>query len=71
MRNTFRLLHRLVDGSTSRLRNLTYQMLGVQMDGYIWMRAVEIPRNWGDIQLGANCSLDRGGANASDFAGRA
>jgi acetyltransferase-like isoleucine patch superfamily enzyme len=24
------------------------------------MRAVEIPRNWGDIRLGANCSLDRG-----------
>ena len=55
-----RLLHRLGMGAASRLRNLYYRGLGVRMGGYVWMRAVEIPRNWGDICLGVNCSLDRG-----------
>jgi len=55
-----RLLHRLGMGAASRLRNLYYRGLGVRMGGYVWMRAVEISRNWGDITLGANCSLDRG-----------
>ena len=55
-----RLLHRLGMGAASRLRNLYYRGLGVRMGGYVWMRAVEIPQNWGDIRLGANCSLDRG-----------
>jgi len=44
----------------SRLRNLYYRVLGVHLEGYVWMRAVEISRNWGDITLGANCSLNRG-----------
>jgi acetyltransferase-like isoleucine patch superfamily enzyme len=60
MKLLLRSLHRLGMGSASRLRNLYYRALGVQMKGYVWMRAVEIPRNWEDITLVANCSLDRG-----------
>jgi acetyltransferase-like isoleucine patch superfamily enzyme len=30
------------------------------MSGYVWMRAVEIPRNWGDITLEGEVALDRG-----------
>ena len=55
-----RLTQRLGMGIASRLRNLYYRALGVRLEGYVWMRAVEISRNWGDITLGANCSLDRG-----------
>lgn len=54
-----RLLHRLGMGTASRLRNLMYSGLGVHLEGYIWMRSVEIPRNWGDIHL-KGCALDRG-----------
>lgn len=54
------MLHRLGMGTASRFRNLIYRGLGVRLEGYVWMRAVEIPRNWSDITLGANCCLDRG-----------
>lgn len=30
------------------------------MAGYVWMRSVEIPRNWQDITLGSNVALDTG-----------
>ncbi len=53
-------MHRILEGSASRIRNLIYRILGLHMEGYVWMRAVEIPRNWEDITLGENCSLDRG-----------
>lgn len=59
MKFVLRLLHRLGMGTASRFRNLIYRGLGVHLEGYVWMRAVEIPKNWGDITLGANCSLDR------------
>lgn len=54
-----RLLHRLGQGLASRTRNLAYRLLGVDFRDYCWLRAVEIPRNWGDIIL-HGCSLDRG-----------
>lgn len=60
MSSGLRGIHRLGMGLASRLRNLYYRALGVRLEGYVWMRAVEISRNWGDITLGANCSLDRG-----------
>lgn len=59
MKFVLRLLHRLGMGTASRLRNLMYSGLGVHLEGYIWMRSVEIPRNWGDIHL-KGCALDRG-----------
>ena len=30
------------------------------MSGYVWMRAIEISRNWSDITLGEGVMLDRG-----------
>lgn len=60
MRAAFQILHRILKGTMSRIRNLAYRFLGLHIGGYVWMKAIEIPRNWGDITLGANCSLDRG-----------
>lgn len=51
---------RLVEGGKSRLRNLYFRMLGVRLGGYVWMRRIRIPRNYTDIELGANVSLDEG-----------
>ncbi|MEL6929589.1 MAG: acyltransferase [Cyanobacteria bacterium J06600_6] len=51
---------RLIAGLQSRWRNFYYRWLGVQLDGYVWMRQIEIPRNHADIKVGANCALDRG-----------
>jgi bifunctional N-acetylglucosamine-1-phosphate-uridyltransferase/glucosamine-1-phosphate-acetyltransferase GlmU-like protein len=51
---------RIYHGVASRLRNRVYRKLGVRMTGYVWMRAVEIPRNWTDITLEAGVALDRG-----------
>lgn len=56
----FRILHRLYHGVMSRIRNLCYRGLGVHIQGYVWMRAIEIPFNWGDITLEKEVSLDRG-----------
>ena len=53
-------LVRLIRGLKSRWRNLYYRWLGVQFDGYVWMRKIEIPRNYADIKIGSNCALDRG-----------
>lgn len=53
-------LHRIYHGLLSRLRNLYYRGLGVHIRGYVWMRSIEIPRNWGDITLEGGAALDRG-----------
>jgi acetyltransferase-like isoleucine patch superfamily enzyme len=58
-RSTLNLLQRACMGSASRLRNVFYRLMGVQMRGYVWMRAVEIPYNHFNIEL-QSCSLDRG-----------
>jgi carbonic anhydrase/acetyltransferase-like protein (isoleucine patch superfamily) len=54
------LIHRAVIGGSSRLRNALYRALGVRLDGYVWMRDIEIPRNWGDVTLERDVALDRG-----------
>jgi acetyltransferase-like isoleucine patch superfamily enzyme len=46
-------------GLASRWRNVYFRLLGMRMNGYIWMRAVEIPRFHQCIEL-TRCSLDRG-----------
>lgn len=51
---------RLCMGAASRWRNLYYGALGVKLEGYVWMRRIEISRNWSDITLGNHCALDRG-----------
>ena len=53
-------IHRLYYGVASRVRNLYYRGLGVNIKGYVWMRAIEIPFKWPDITLEADVALDRG-----------
>ena len=47
-------------GVMSRLRNLWFRLLGVEIDGYVWMRSVSIPRNWSDIKIEKDVALDDG-----------
>lgn len=54
------LIVRVRDGLMSRCRNLYYRGLGVRIGGYIWLRRVSIPRQWGDIHLEKSVSLDDG-----------
>ena len=49
-----------MQGIKSRWRNLYYRMLGVRLQGYVWMREIEIPRNYEQIEIAAGASLDRG-----------
>lgn len=51
---------RLVEASQSRWRNFYYKLLGVKLHGYVWMRQIEIPRNFGEIEIESPCALDRG-----------
>jgi acetyltransferase-like isoleucine patch superfamily enzyme len=60
MTNIFQLPHRLSMGLGSRMRNYYYRALGVRMTGYVWMRRIEIPRNWRDVFLEKGVSLDTG-----------
>ncbi len=50
----------LIDGLTSHWRNFYYRSLGVKLHGYIWMREIEIPRNYSDIEILSGCAIDRG-----------
>ncbi len=54
------LVKRIAQGLASRLRNFYYRHLGVKLNGYVWMRQIEIPRNHSDKEIAANCALDRG-----------
>jgi len=51
---------RLLKALQSRWRNIFFRLSGVKIDGYCWLQAIEIPKNHRSIQLGKNCSLDRG-----------
>jgi acetyltransferase-like isoleucine patch superfamily enzyme len=52
------LLRRARDGTASRWWNLYFRAAGVRMEGYIWIRQIEIPRDFHSISL-THCSLDR------------
>jgi len=54
------LFHRAGMGLASRARNVYYRSLGVEITGYVWMRRIEIGRNWSDIYLEKGVSLDNG-----------
>ncbi|MDZ8052246.1 MAG: acyltransferase [Aulosira sp. ZfuCHP01] len=54
------MLNRAIQGLTSRWRNFYYQSLGVNLHGYVWMRQIEIPSNFADIEIESACALDRG-----------
>ena len=47
-------------GAASRLRGVYYRALGVRMTGPVWLRRIEIARNWGDIMLEEGAALDHG-----------
>lgn len=47
-------------GLMSRWRNLYYRAWGVKLHGYVWLREIEIPRNFADIDIQPGCALDRG-----------
>ena len=60
MSSLFAFLHRLGMGAASHGRNFYYRALGVRIEGYAWLRQIEIARNWSDITLGNQVALDRG-----------
>jgi len=51
---------RITEGLASHWRNTYYRILGVKLHGYVWMRQVEIPRNFGDIEIASPCAIDKG-----------
>ncbi len=53
-------IRRICAGIASRARNLWYKALGVDIQGYVWLRRISIPRNHGEISLAANVALDEG-----------
>ncbi len=53
------VLIQIIEGFKSRWRNFYYRSLGVKLNGYVWMRRIEIPRNFQQIEIEAGCSLDR------------
>ena len=53
-------MRRIIQGLSSRWRNQYYRWQGLKLQGYVLMRAIEIPRNHSEIELEASCSLDRG-----------
>lgn len=58
--NPLPLMVRLGDGLASRWRNVWFGALGVRFGGYVWLRGISIPRNWGDITLERGVGLDDG-----------
>ncbi|HEV2837337.1 MAG TPA: acyltransferase [Pyrinomonadaceae bacterium] len=58
--NPFALIVRLIDAFNSRRRNLWFSLLGVRLRGYVWMRRISIPRQWSDITIEKDVSLDDG-----------
>lgn len=53
-------LRRIGAGLASRWRNAYFKALGVEIEGYVWMRRIDIPRNFGQISLAKGVALDEG-----------
>ena len=51
---------RFAEAFNSRRRNLWFALLGVRLRGYVWMRRISIPRQWSDITIEKDVSLDDG-----------
>jgi acetyltransferase-like isoleucine patch superfamily enzyme len=58
--NLFSSLIRLGEALNSRRRNLWFTLLGVRFGGYVWLRRISIPRQWSDVSLAKDVSLDDG-----------
>jgi acetyltransferase-like isoleucine patch superfamily enzyme len=54
------LWSKCVGAAASRLRNIYYRALGVEIAGYAWLRRVDIPRNHRRIFLANGVALDEG-----------
>jgi acetyltransferase-like isoleucine patch superfamily enzyme len=54
------IINRIAEGLASRWRNTYYKILGVKLHGYVWMRQIEIPRNFADIKIESPCAIDKG-----------
>jgi acetyltransferase-like isoleucine patch superfamily enzyme len=52
-------MHRIIEGFCSRWRNFYYHQRGVKLQGYVWMRRIEIPRHFSDIVLETDAALER------------
>jgi len=53
-------IERAATALSSRARNLYYRALGVEIAGYVWLRKIDIPRNFGEISLAKGVALDNG-----------
>lgn len=58
--NPIHLVIRLYGGLGSRIRNVWFRALGMQLSGYVWMRKISIPRQWSDISVGEGAAFDDG-----------
>jgi len=52
--------YRIYNGLFSRGRNLFYRFLGVNIQIYANLKKISIPRQWEDIQIGREATLDDG-----------
>ena len=59
-RRPLHFVHRLSRGAASRLRGVYYRALGVRMTGPVWLRRIEIARNWEDVLIEEGAALDFG-----------
>jgi acetyltransferase-like isoleucine patch superfamily enzyme len=53
-------MYHIIEGIKSHWRNFYYRRLGVKLHGYVWMRQIEITRNFADIEIESPCALDKG-----------
>jgi acetyltransferase-like isoleucine patch superfamily enzyme len=60
IRSILHLLHRSALRLASRVRNLYYRCMGVNIEGNGWLHRISIPRNWPDITLEHGVALDAG-----------
>lgn len=54
------VLRRLLQSLASRRRALFYRVMGMKMDGKVWLEAIEWPARPACIRLGEGAALDRG-----------
>lgn len=54
------LILRICQGLRSRAEAAILRARGARLDGAVWLRAVDVPRNAWDIHLGDGVALDRG-----------
>lgn len=56
----FKLFDRIIIALESRFWNIYWKIRGVNIQGYSWLRSIEIPREHQSIVISSQCALDRG-----------